>query len=133
MSQQTGLRVHSVNCVDETNDAWAERSGSDEVRAGGYRDSSQGDNQFIGPWAVYANFDDGDVKAHRAASCPSRLRTGASGLPARAGAESCAGGEGLRRHDRRHQGHRQIGERAAQGRAGAATAGELVPAPTPEF
>ena len=62
MSQQISLRIHSVKCIDETNGAWAERFGNDEIWLGGYSISASGDTQFIAPWEVYAHFDDGDVK-----------------------------------------------------------------------
>lgn len=62
MSQQISLRIHSVKCIDETNGAWAERFGNDEIWLGGYSITAKGDTQFIAPWEVYANFDDGDVK-----------------------------------------------------------------------
>jgi hypothetical protein len=62
MSQQISLRVHSVKCIDETNGAWAERFGNDEIWLGGYTISANGDTQVIAPWEVYAHFDDGDVK-----------------------------------------------------------------------
>ena len=62
MSQQISLRVHSVKCIDETNGAWAERFGNDEIWLGGYTISSTGDTQPIAPSEVYAGFDDGDVK-----------------------------------------------------------------------
>lgn len=62
MSQQISLRIHSVKCIDETNGAWAERFGNDEVWLGGYSITSKGDTQFIAPWEVYAHFDDGDIQ-----------------------------------------------------------------------
>ena len=62
MSQQISLRVHSVKCVDETNGAWAERLGNDEIWLGGYTIAANGDTQVIAPWEVYAGFDDNDVK-----------------------------------------------------------------------
>lgn len=62
MSQQISLRVHSVKCVDETNGAWAERIGNDEIWLGGYTIAANGDTNPIAAWEVYANFDDGDVK-----------------------------------------------------------------------
>ena len=62
MSQQISLRVHSVKCIDETNGAWAERLGNDEIWLGGYSIAANGDTQVIAPWEVYAHFDDGDVK-----------------------------------------------------------------------
>ena len=62
MSQQISLRVHSVKCIDETNGAWAERIGNDEIWLGGYTISTKGDTQVIAPWEVYAHFDDGDLQ-----------------------------------------------------------------------
>ena len=62
MSQQISLRIHSVKCIDETNGAWAERFGNDEIWLGGYTTSANGDTQVIAPWEVYAHFDDGDIK-----------------------------------------------------------------------
>ena len=62
MSQQISLRIHSVKCIDETNGAWAERFGNDEIWLGGYTISTNGDTRVIAPWEVYAHFDDGDVK-----------------------------------------------------------------------
>ena len=62
MSQQISLRIHSVKCVDETNGAWAERLGNDEIWLGGYTIAANGNTQVIAPWEVYAGFDDNDVK-----------------------------------------------------------------------
>ena len=62
MSQQISLRVHSVKCIDETNGAWAERIGNDEIWLGGYSISATGDTAVIAPWEVYAHFDDNDIK-----------------------------------------------------------------------
>lgn len=62
MSQQISLRIHSVKCIDETNGAWAERFGNDEVWLGGYSIASNGDTQPIAPWEVYAHFDDDEIK-----------------------------------------------------------------------
>ena len=62
MSQKISLRIHSVKCIDETNGAWAERIGNDEIWLGGYTISTNGDTQVIAPWEVYAHFDDGDLQ-----------------------------------------------------------------------
>ena len=51
-----------MKCIDETNGAWAERFGNDEIWLGGYSIASNGNTQPIAPWEVYAHFDDGDIK-----------------------------------------------------------------------
>ena len=52
MSQQISLHVHSVKRTDETNGAWVERIGNDEIWLVGYSISATGDTAVIAPWGL---------------------------------------------------------------------------------
>ena len=81
MSQQLSLRIHSVKCIDETNGAWAERFGNDEIWLGGYTIAANGSTQVIAPWSVYAGFDDGDIKVFDPPRVMHSFALGAPGAP----------------------------------------------------
>ena len=79
LSQHLRLRIHSVKCSDETNGAWAERIGNDDIWLGGYTIAANGSTQVIAPWSLYAGFDDGDIKVFDPPRVMHRFALGAPG------------------------------------------------------